>query len=179
MESARRLRGVRAHLAVGGADEPAPLAPDTRAFMDVLAALPVPEAEPPLAVRRAAFDAMIGQQAEWGIDASSVTCAEVSAPADGANPPVPCRVYSAPGGGTKPVLLYFHGGGWVQGTAAAYGPFTAALCARGGFHVVSVEYRLAPKHPAPAASDDCLTVLKWLANGGDSPAGRSSHSDAA
>ena len=165
----RRLRGVRAHLAGAGADgpAPAPLAPDTQAFMDVLAAMPVPDEEPPLAVRRAGFDAMLGQQSEWGIDASAVTCAEVTVPADGDSPPVPTRVYSAPGEGDKPVLLYFHGGGWTQGTAEAYGPFTAALCARGGFHVVSVEYRLAPEHPAPAASDDCFAVLKWLADGGE------------
>jgi acetyl esterase len=144
-----------------------PLQPDTAAFMAQLAAAPVPAEDPPLAVTRAGFDAMLGNFSDWGVDASAVTCNVVTAPSDDASRPAVTgtRCYCAPGGGAKPVLLYIHGGGWTQGTAEAYGAFTATLCARGGYHVVSVEYRLAPEHPAPAAADDCLTVLRWLANG--------------
>lgn len=143
------------------------LQPDTAAFLAQLAAGPVPPVDQPLAVSRAGFDAMLGTFAGWGIDSSTVTCKVVTTPSDDdACPSVQgTRCYGASGGGAKPVLLYMHGGGWTQGTAEAYGPFTAALCARGGFHVVSVEYRLAPEHPSPSAAEDCFTVLKWLVKG--------------
>lgn len=168
----RRLTAVTHHLhaqACTGESgpDPEPLQPDTAAFMAQLAAVPVPDEQPPIAVVRAGFDAMLARFAGWGVDYSDVTCTLVTAPSnDGARPDVPgTRCYCAPGGGAKPVLLYMHGGGWTQGTAEAYGPLTATLCARGGFHVVSVDYRLAPEHPSPAAADDCFTVLTWVAKG--------------
>ena len=108
---------------------------------------------------------MLGSMAGWGIDASAVTSAMATAPASGDCPAVPTLCCKAAGSGKKPVLLYMHGGGWTQGTAEGYGPFTCALAARGGFHVVSVDYRLAPEHAAPAAADDCFTVLEWVAAG--------------
>lgn len=68
-----------------------------------------------------------------------------------------------------PVLLYFHGGGLVAGNADSDMPVVAALAHEAGCAVVSVEYRLAPEAPYPAALDDGVTALAWLANG-DVPA---------
>lgn len=60
------------------------------------------------------------------------------------------------------VLLYIHGGGFVQGSSKARRSFTTYLADKLGYDIVSVDYRLAPEHPFPAAPDDCLTVYKEL-----------------
>jgi acetyl esterase len=87
-----------------------------------------------------------------------VTMREASA--DG----VPVRIYT-PGGDSataRPVVVYIHGGGWTIGCATDYDPLTRVLAAEVGAVVVSVDYRLAPEHPHPAAVDDCWTALQWV-----------------
>ena len=76
---------------------------------------------------------------------------------------VEVRVYD-PAGRTdgSPAVLYIHGGGYVIGTAAGDDAVCADLARRLGALVVSVDYRLAPEHPFPAAHEDCLRALRWL-----------------
>lgn len=62
-----------------------------------------------------------------------------------------------------PVILFFHGGGWVLGNIDNYDGFARALARDSGCAVLSVDYRLAPEHPYPAAPDDCYAALKWVA----------------
>jgi acetyl esterase len=84
---------------------------------------------------------------------------------------VPVRVYvptAKPG--PHPVLVYFHGGGWVIGDLDTHDATVRALAAASGLTVVSVDYRLAPEHRFPAAVDDCLAAVRWVA----SPAGAAS-----
>ncbi|WP_433620860.1 alpha/beta hydrolase [Nocardia sp. CA-120079] len=76
------------------------------------------------------------------------------------------------------VLVYFHGGGWVLGNPVTHDRFTRAIADRLSLHVISVDYRLAPERPFPAAFDDCELVVAhaaedatWLAVGGDSAGG--------
>jgi acetyl esterase len=81
---------------------------------------------------------------------------------------IPARVYSpvpdAPG-----VVVYYHGGGWVLGSADQWDASVRALTVASGCDVVSVDYRLAPEHVFPAATDDAYDALVWaaasLANG--------------
>ena len=73
-----------------------------------------------------------------------------------------------------PVLVFFHGGGFFIGSIDTHDPVCRELAARSGWLVVSVEYRLAPEHPFPAAADDCFAALQWCAAeaasiGGDPP----------
>lgn len=70
----------------------------------------------------------------------------------------------APGrrGGSAPVLLYLHGGGYVAGSAARYRSWTAGLARRTGLHVLVPDYRLAPEHPFPAAPEDALALYGAL-----------------
>src|ERR1700712_5213431 len=62
-----------------------------------------------------------------------------------------------------PVLIYLHGGGWVVGSVATHAPFCRLLSESAGVIVASIEYRLAPEHPYPAALEDILAALRWAA----------------
>ncbi|MFC4061828.1 alpha/beta hydrolase [Planomonospora corallina] len=74
---------------------------------------------------------------------------------------VPVRVYRADAGSHPlPALVYFHGGGWVFGSVARNDPLARDLAARTGAVVVSVDYRLAPEHPFPAAADDAWAAVE-------------------
>lgn len=76
---------------------------------------------------------------------------------------VPVRIYTpveAPSG--LPVVVYFHGGGWTIGDLDTHDGICRAIAARTGAIVVSVDYRLAPEHPFPAAVEDCYAVLRWV-----------------
>src|ERR1700679_4112672 len=73
------------------------------------------------------------------------------------------RVYTPPtGDGPFPVVVFFHGGGWVVCTLETQDPFWRALAAEAGVMVVSVDYRLAPEHKFPAGVEDCLGTTEWV-----------------
>lgn len=76
---------------------------------------------------------------------------------------VPVRVYTphAAVGAAHGVLVWLHGGGFVIGDLDTADATCRALANRAGCVVVSVDYRLAPEHRAPAAVDDCLAALVW------------------
>jgi acetyl esterase/lipase len=76
---------------------------------------------------------------------------------------IPARVYaSITGGAPLPAVVYFHGGGWVQGDLETHHGLCARLAKHAGALVVSVDYRLAPEHKFPAAVDDCLAAYRWV-----------------
>jgi acetyl esterase len=78
--------------------------------------------------------------------------------------PVPIRIYQAKAPtGPGPVLAYYHGGGWVIGDIDTHDSLCAEIAVQTGWTVVSVDYRLAPEHPFPAATEDCLAVTRWVA----------------
>ncbi|GAA0896809.1 alpha/beta hydrolase [Pseudonocardia zijingensis] len=78
-------------------------------------------------------------------------------------PDVPVLVFSPEAGEARPALLYMHGGGFVLGDADGDKELPALLAAEIGAVVVSVDYRLAPESPFPAAIEDCYAALRWLA----------------
>jgi len=63
--------------------------------------------------------------------------------------------------GGWPVLVYYHGGGWVLGTLDAYDASCRALCEQAQCVVVAAHYRQAPEHPWPAAVEDAFTAYQW------------------
>ncbi len=81
---------------------------------------------------------------------------------DGAGGPLRARHY-APEGNAQgaPLLVFFHGGGFVVGDVDTHDAPCRQLCRQAGLHVLSVEYRLAPEHPFPAYADDAEAAFAW------------------
>ncbi|MBC8101577.1 MAG: alpha/beta hydrolase [Cytophagales bacterium] len=75
---------------------------------------------------------------------------------------IPVRVYTPSGTGPFPVLVYFHGGGWVIGSVQAYDSSCRALANAASCVVVSVEYRLAPEHKFPASHEDSYAATQYV-----------------
>ena len=73
------------------------------------------------------------------------------------------RLYRPATPGPHPVVVYFHGGGWVLGDATSDDPLCRDLCVRSGCLVLSVDYRHAPEARFPAAADDALAAVRWVA----------------
>lgn len=71
---------------------------------------------------------------------------------------VPTGATSSPG----PLLVFFHGGGFIYGDLDTHDPTCRFLAERSGVRVLSVDYRLAQEHPFPAAHDDCLASYRWV-----------------
>lgn len=76
---------------------------------------------------------------------------------------IPIRIYTPAGEGPKPVIVYFHGGGWVIGELDTVDNPLRRIANRAGAVVVSVDYRLAPEHRYPAAFDDSYAATAWVA----------------
>jgi len=75
---------------------------------------------------------------------------------------IPVRIYRPERDHPLPVVVYFHGGGWVIGDIASHDTICQRLAAGVAALVVSVDYRLAPEHPFPAAVDDCDAATRWV-----------------
>jgi acetyl esterase len=76
---------------------------------------------------------------------------------------IPIRIYRTAAPDSSAVVLYFHGGGFILGGLESHDDVCAELCARTGFEVVSVDYRLVPEHIHPAAFDDAMSAFEWAA----------------
>ncbi len=75
---------------------------------------------------------------------------------------IPVRVFSPDSEGDYPVLLFFHGGGWVTGNIDSYNKVCTNMSRLTNHIVISVDYRLAPEHKFPAALEDCYEVARTL-----------------
>ena len=80
----------------------------------------------------------------------------------GADGPLPYRLYRPATPGPHPIVVYFHGGGWVLGDEQSDDPFCRDLCRRSGMIFVSVGYRHAPEHRFPAAAEDAYAATRWI-----------------
>lgn len=79
----------------------------------------------------------------------------------GPDGPVPVRIYWPSEETGLPILVWYHGGGWVVGSVDIADPTARRLCNLGGCIVISVDYRLAPEHPYPAGRDDAYAAVVW------------------
>jgi len=119
-----------------------------------------------------AFDLNEPRLARLAYDAGTLLYRHEAAPLDsvanlvfaGPTENVKVRVYRPRGGSAPaPVLVYFHGGGWVVGNLESHDHLCRYLAAQSGVVVVAVDYRLAPEHKFPAAYEDCLAATRWVA----------------
>lgn len=139
--------------------------PDVRQFLDFLNALPGPksheagpaEARVMMQRSRHVADAPTGELAVI----RNLTC-------PGPAGVVPLRLYDArEKRGPGPLLLFFHGGGFVLGDLETHEPFCAEIARRLDLPVLAVDYRLAPEHPFPAGPEDCIAAARWAAGSPD------------
>lgn len=141
-----------------------PLDPAAKALMeqlDVGGGFRLEELSPSEA--REAFSAMASLDGEV-VEMASVEDASFAGP-HGA---VPVRIYRPRDADTLPVVLYFHGGGFVIGNLDTHDSTCRRMAQSADCVVISVDYRLAPEHPYPAAADDCYAALQWVADSAES-----------
>ena len=79
---------------------------------------------------------------------------------------VSCEWHLFPGAKKDQVILYIHGGGHIMGSTNTHKLFTLILAKKTNIKVLSINYRLAPEEPHPAALEDCVSVYKWLLSSG-------------
>jgi acetyl esterase len=138
-----------------------PLDPQAKAILDAMNAAPPLDTktlEP--AVMRVFFESM--KLPSEPVVVAAVEDRRLPGPAC----EIPVRIYTPEGRAPFPVLAYFHGGGFVIGSLDSHDGVCRELCQESGCLVVSVDYRLAPEHPFPAAPEDCYAATCWLAEHG-------------
>jgi len=139
------------------------LHPQARALLDKLVELRVPELHTLApAVARASY-----RDRRAVLQPSPQDVAEVrDLAADGPHGPIPMRLYRplrpVSTATAQPVLVYFHGGGYVIGDLDTHDTLCRELCNASGVTVVAVDYRLGPEHRFPTAFDDCLAATRWV-----------------
>lgn len=136
-----------------------PLDPQARAFLDQISAMGgLPLSAMGVEGARQAMELLSTMRAAPAPVASAV---DRRIPGPGGE--IPVRIYTPNGTAPFPLLVYFHGGGWVLGSLETHDGICRELANGAGCVVVSVDYRLAPEHRYPAAAEDCYAATRWAA----------------
>ncbi|KAL6305735.1 Alpha/Beta hydrolase protein [Sparassis latifolia] len=136
-------------------------------FVEVLAKLP-PQLAPSgdVSLMRAGFKEAVGEHnkhLEMRLPpASAYTVKDHTIPVEGAEIVVRCVVPAPSADKTFPVLVWFHGGGWMVGDVHADDYRLRMLCVELQISIVNVDYRLAPEHVYPTAWNDSYAATKWV-----------------
>ncbi len=138
-----------------------PLDPITKTFLDQLAAQPMPklwELSPDLG--RMAFAAMTNFVGPKDVPIGKIGTISMPGPAGD----IALRIYTpvAAGGEALPVIVYFHGGGFVVGDLDTHDGLCRLLATDSGARVIAVHYRRAPEHKFPAAVEDAYAAVCWI-----------------
>jgi cation diffusion facilitator CzcD-associated flavoprotein CzcO/acetyl esterase/lipase len=135
------------------------LQPDVRLVLNMLADMKLPPLE--------SFGAQGARDFLTEFNAARPAGRPVGEVVDGTLPgtdgPLPYRLYRPATPGPHPIVVYFHGGGWVLGDQESDDPFCRDLCRRSGMILVSVGYRHAPEHRFPTAAEDGFAATRWIA----------------
>ena len=114
---------------------------------------------------RAQFEA--GTKARLEVFPAPPVAAALDRTIPGPAGPMPVRIYrDSQEPASRPALVWYHGGGHVIGSLDTHDATCRNLCREAGCVVVSVDYRMGPEHPFPAAVDDCFAAVRWLAEHG-------------
>ncbi len=139
------------------------LQPDVRLVLNMLADLNLPPLESFGAQGARDFLAQFNATRPAGRPVGEVLDGMIPSAGDGADGPLPYRLYRPATPGPHPIVVYFHGGGWVLGDAQSDDPFCRDMCRRTGMIFLSVGYRHAPEHRFPTAAEDGYAALRWIA----------------
>jgi len=138
------------------------LHPQARAFLDLVTEKGIP----PTHTLTPAVARAIYRERRGFTQPDPPPVAEVHAlSADGPHGAIPLRLYRPLGSAQDaqlPVLVYYHGGGWVIGDLETHDTLCRQLANAAGCAVVAVDYRMGPEHHFPAAVDDCIAATRWV-----------------
>ena len=135
-----------------------PLDPQAQAILDMIAAMGTPPIEE-MSVEQARTMLNLNEMGGTPEPVARVEDREIPGPYG----PTPIRIYTPEGVGPFPVLVYFHGGGWVLGNIEGHDNVCRVLTNAAKCVTVSVDYRLAPEYKFPAAAEDSYAATKWVA----------------
>ncbi len=136
------------------------LQPDVRLVLDMLSQMNLPPLECFGSAGLRGFVAQFNAARPAGRPVGEVVAGTLPG-SDGAQ--LPYRLYRPATEGPHPVVVYFHGGGWVIGDELSDDPFCRDMCRRTGMIIVSVGYRHAPEHRFPTAAEDGFAATRWIA----------------
>ena len=138
-----------------------PLTAESEAVLNVLAEQGVKALdELPAADGRAYFNEVFKTKPEDQEPVARIQ--ELSVPVDDGE--IPARLYVPEGGPGLPLMVHYHGGGWVYLNLDTHDAYCRQLANRAGCAVLAVEYRKAPEHPFPTPVEDCYRALCWAAS---------------
>uniref|UniRef100_Q07TK6 Alpha/beta hydrolase fold-3 domain protein n=1 Tax=Rhodopseudomonas palustris (strain BisA53) TaxID=316055 RepID=Q07TK6_RHOP5 len=135
------------------------LQPDVRLVLNMLAELNLPPIESMGSAGARGFLTELNAGRPAGRPVGEI----VDGMLQGPEGPLPYRLYRPATPGPHPVVVYFHGGGWVLGDEQSDDPICRDLCRRSEMIIVSVGYRHAPEHRFPAAAEDGFAATRWIA----------------
>nr|ACL67848.1 lipolytic enzyme [uncultured bacterium] len=146
-----------------------PLDAKASAFLDQMATMNLPtfDSMTPEAAREA-YLALRAAASGDAVDVGAVKDQSIPGPAG----EIPVRIYTPEGPGPFPLLVYYHGGGWVIGDIETHDGLCRSLTNAAQCVTVSVDYRLAPEHKFPAAIDDAYAAAEWVAANAPALGGR-------
>ena len=136
--------------------------PEVESYFELLKASPVPPL-PQLTIEQGRFVYRLKSE-KFGGPVVEVAAVE-DHKADGPAGPIALRLYrphNAPAA-PAPAMIYAHGGGWVIGDLESHDKLCRNIATAAGCVVIAIDYRLGPEHPFPAAQDDTVAAVKWVA----------------
>lgn len=135
-----------------------PLQPDVRLVLDFIESLGLPEMDTMSVEDARNFSIAAAADRPPGPDVGEI----VDGMLPGAAGDLDYRLYRPASPGPHPIVVYFHGGGWVIGSYDSDDPFCRDLCVRSNAIIISVDYRHAPEASFPAAPDDGFAAVQWI-----------------
>lgn len=134
--------------------------PDVQLVLDFLETLGLPEMNTMPAADARNFSDSLSAERPPGPEVGEI----IDGVFPGAVGDLDYRLYRPASSGPHPIVLYFHGGGWVLGSTDSDDPFCRDLCVRSNAIIISVDYRHAPEAKFPAAPDDGFAALQWVSS---------------
>jgi len=136
------------------------IAPDVGVMLQMMGEMNLPTLDSMSAPDARAFSELLSAQRPQGPDVGEV----VDGTLPGTGGDLEYRLYRPATPGPHPVVVYFHGGGWVLGGASSDDPFCRDLCVRLNAVIVSADYRHSPEVRFPGPVDDAVAATRWVAD---------------